>query len=117
MFVKINKTIVFSMLCVVLALAALSLSLMPAGNVAQAGPMHSPLPTVPAPPSGRGCVAPNGATIRKGPGSNFSAVGSIPAGGRFSPRAHGNHAGRRGWVYGTSSYGRGWVARALLSCK
>ncbi len=110
MKMKISETIVGVAMCVLLAMGALSIAMLPSGNVAQAiAPMGSPLPTQPAPK--KGCVAPNGANIRKGPGERFRVVGTIPAGGRFSVRGRGH-----GWVYGASSYGRGWVSRALLKC-
>ncbi len=119
MFGKIGKAFFAVIVCGLLAIGVLGLSLMPVGSavtgvtVAQAvgpaiDPMGSPLPT---PKPGRGCTAPNGANIRKGPGQRFRIVGAIPAGGAFKIKAR-----ARGWVYGTSSYGRGWVSRGLLSC-
>ena len=98
---KSIKVIVVSMVCAVVALAAIGL---PAGAASSASALVSPLPA-------GVCVARSVVNIRNGPSTRYRIIGRLPRNGVFNVTKKGT------WLQGTSRWGNGWVLASLMRCK
>lgn len=114
---KVVKIVVACAACLIMALSAIGVAIVPSGSVAQAvGPMQSPVPTPkppkPPPSGGSRCTALFSANIRTGPSTRYRIKGRVPRGGLFiSTRRSGN------WRYGYRGHVRGWVYAPLFRCR